>query len=227
MYELRPLRRLLPLLLATAAMLAPLRARAEEGHGPSAEGLPSHRFQLAPHSYDAPQLNVHFGLLQPLLTHGVNVAADLRLGPWVFEYSHGMFLHYSDFAGSLSSAERDAGIGLYSPWTTGFGIGHNVVDDLYLMVEVKAHRYEVSLDGATENYTTMSVGPAVGWRFFVYKGLDVTTYVRWWPNVWSSSSSVTLATSSGAVQHQAHDLGLFANVSVGWAFDLAAPRPRS
>src|SRR4051812_15437617 len=89
-----PSRTLAALLVTFALVLSSLGAAAEAGHGPSAEGTPSHRFQWAPHAYDAPQLNVHFGLIQPLLVHGVNVAADLRYGAWVFEYSHGMFLHY-------------------------------------------------------------------------------------------------------------------------------------
>ncbi len=213
--HLRLLFAALALLLAAAA--APTTAAANEGHGPSSTEALSHNFQWQPHTYERPQLNVHFGLSQPLLLDGFNIAADMRVGRWVFEYSHGMNLDYNRQAFTEKQFVGDSGADLDSPWTTGAGVGYILLDDLYLMVEVKAHRYDLSLDGQRTSYTTFSVGPAVAYRLFLWKGLNLTAYLRYWPNVFESDGpQIDLA----GQRFDAVDLGFFANLSLGWSFDL-------
>jgi len=192
-------------------------------HGPSAKGFPSHTFQLKGRSYH-PQLNVHFGLIQPILFRGFNIAVDFRIGRWVFEYSHGMGLRYDALPAAMQKPDAEAGMKLSSPWTTGFGIGFNVIDDLFIMVEFKAHRYNASLFGQDKAYTTISIGPTLGYRFFWWKGLNTTLYLRYWPNVWVSDKIVAFQRGRGTHKHNPTNLNLFLNLSIGWAFDLSRPR---
>jgi hypothetical protein len=124
---------------------------------------------------------------------------------------------------AMTGAERDAGLHMYVPYTTGFGVGVTLVDELWLGVEFKAHRYEVStLSGDESKYTTYSVGPVLGYKLFLWRGLHLNAYLRYWPNVATTldDDRVILAGAGGPVTHRAHDFGLFGNLSVGWAFDL-------
>ena len=209
--------------LCSAATLAgeaaTLAGRASRDHGPSSTGF-SHDFQWAPRSYDEGQIGLHFGLSQPLLLGGFNVAADAHLGRWVFEYSHGMTLDYNRLERAmLTAAEREAGLDLDSPWTTGFGLGIRVLDELYPMVEFKAHRYTARIGDATERYTTISIGPALAHRLFLYDGLFVNTYLRYWPNLWTSRRNDEVHFDSN-LTHETVDLGFFGNLSIGYAVDL-------
>ena len=123
----------------------------------------------------------------------------------------------------MTAAERDAGLHIFVPYTTGFGIGGTLVDELWLGVEFKAHRYEVSTPSREQvDYSTFSIGPVIGYKFFIWRGLHVNGHLRYWPNVATTldDDPVDLNGANGRVVHQAHDFGLFANVSVGWAFDL-------
>ncbi len=149
------------------ALLLPLTARAADSDGHAAEApwsqVPSHVFRLAPRAHEAPQLSVHFGLLQPVLFRGFNAAIDLRWRRLLISYSHGQGLDYSASPSvGLTPAEANAGMRLMSPWTTGGGVGVVLIDELYVMADVKRHRYEASLDGDTLAYTTTSVGAEVG-----------------------------------------------------------------
>ena len=200
----------------------PLRGFAEDApHGPTqARGaFPSHRFSLSPHLPERPQLAFHFGLIQPILFRGSNAAVDLRMGRLVLTYSHGQGLDYSASPTlGLTREERDADLSLHSPWTTGGGAGITLLDELYLLIDVKAHRYHARVADQQAAYTTVSVGAELGWRFFFWKGLFLQAMLRFWPNVWTSlpNDAVTL----GPLRHQARDLGFFANASLGWAFEI-------
>jgi hypothetical protein len=163
------------------------------------------------------EIAVHAGLTQPVLFHGVNAAIDLRWRRLVVSYSHGQWLDYSQQPSlTLTRAEADAGLSLRSPWTTGFGIGARIVDELYLLADVKVHRYDARVGDETAHYTTASLGAEIGWRWFAWRGAFIQPVVRFWPNVYSSlpGDQVML----GSVMHRSKDLGLFANVTVGWAF---------
>lgn len=56
----------------------------------------------------------------------------------------------------------------------------------------------------------------------LYKGLYANAYARYWPNVATSltDDKIALAGTNGTVSHSAHDWEVFANVSLGYAFDL-------
>ncbi|MCA2978949.1 MAG: hypothetical protein INH41_00410 [Myxococcaceae bacterium] len=205
-------------MLATLLTLSLLGA--EPAHGPSAplNQLLSHRFRLEARQPGL-QLAFHAGLLQPLFVQGFNAAMDVRVGRFVATYSHGEGL---DGIGqtALLDAERAAGASLGLTWSTGGGIGLTLIDELYVLMDVKVHRYAFAVGAERDEYTTLTVGAELGYRFFLWKGLHVTPVVRYWPNVWSSAPSGVVA---GGLTHQPVAQGLqgfFANVLIGWAFDL-------
>ena len=218
------------LVAAVVALLlsgaSPTAARAE-GHGPSASAaaFPSHDFSLRPHDRGV-ELSFHYGLLQPLLLHGFNAAADLRIGRFIASYSHGQGLVISDAPGALTAEQEAAGMRIVAPFSTGGGIGLTLFDELYVMADLKVHRFEASAGRAVESYTTVTVGAEIGWRFFVWRGLHVTPVVRYWPNVWDSAPAggvMVETVDGGLVRHEVAKQGmngLFANVLVGWSFDL-------
>jgi hypothetical protein len=184
---------------------------------------PEHRFQWAPSDAKQVQLGVNFGLLQ-LALGGFNVAGEVRYRRLWLEYSHGMDLTLNDLNGfGLSRTEHDQNLHVFVPYTTGFGVGVTLVDELWLGVEFKTHRYEVNApSGPVSTYQTYSIGPVLGYKAFLWKGLYANGYARYWPNVASSlaGDKVALVGSDGTVTHNAHDFGVFANVSLGYAFDL-------
>jgi hypothetical protein len=191
----------------------------ERGFNP----LPEHHFQWAPSDVKHVQAGINFGLLQ-LALGGLNVAGEVRYRRLWLEYSHGMDLTLNDLGGfGLSNAERTQNVHLFVPYTTGFGVGVTLVDELWLGVEFKTHRYEVNAPGGpVASYQTYSVGPVLGYKAFIWKGLYANGYARYWPNVASTlpDNKIALAGSAGSVTHNAHDFGVFANVSIGYAFDL-------
>jgi hypothetical protein len=217
--------------LSASALATTAPARADEAppttitqaHGPSSSAFPSHSFQLAGRSAERPQVGVNFGLLQ-LALHGFNAAVELRYKRLWLEYSHGqsLTLNHQPSLG-MTSAERDGGLHIFVPYTTGFGVGATLIDELWIGIEFKTHRYEVSAPGGEEHrYQTYSIGPVIGYKFFIWRGLHANLYFRYWPNVATSldNDEVTLSGAGGPVVHKAHDFKLFANASIGWAFDV-------
>jgi hypothetical protein len=184
---------------------------------------PEHHFQWAPSDAKRVQLGVNFGLMQIALG-GFNVAGEVRYRRLWLEYSHGMDLTLNDLGGfGLSQAERTQNVHVFVPYTTGFGAGVTLVDELWLGVEFKTHHYEVNApSGPVASYQTYSIGPVLGYKAFIWKGLYANGYARYWPNVAStlSNDKIALEGSGGTVSHSAHDFGFFANVSLGYAFDL-------
>jgi hypothetical protein len=183
----------------------------------ASDEFPAHQFSLEAHAPDA-QLAFHFGLIQPLMLDGINVAIDLRIGRFIASYSHGHALHLDK---TLSQSDRDAGLRLFAPFSTGFGLGWTILDELYVMADFKWHRYEVSVGPELVRYSTFTIGAEVGWRFFVWKGLYVCPVVRFWPNVADTApeGGVQIAGVTHAPTKQGVE-GLFANVLIGWAFDI-------
>jgi hypothetical protein len=167
--------------------------------------------------------SVMLGLSQWMVFGGGNVAGQLKVGRWAFEYSHGQSLHFegpTSFA--LSSEERDAGVTVSMPWTTGGGVGVQLTPHLHALLELKAHRYEVrgSNPGEVAKYTTFTVGPGVFYDVYLYRGLFVQPIVRWWPTVASTYDDRAVFTrpDGSAYHHQAHRLDFFVNVNLGWTF---------
>ncbi len=193
--------------------------RDEHAYHAPVTAFPSHQFQLAPRWHETPQLALHFGLLQPIALQGFNAAIDVRWGPMLASYSHGQGLNYSANGGlGLGRDDKAADLGLRSPWTTGGGIGVVLLDELYVMADFKVHRYEATLGDKSAAYTTVSVGGELGYRLFAWRGLFLQSMLRYWPNVYTSlpSDQVKL----GNYTHQAKNLNLFVNLSLGWAFEV-------
>jgi len=167
------------------------------------------------------QLGINFGLLQ-LGLGGFNVAGELRDHRLWLEYSHGMELTLNKLGGfGLTQAERDQNLHIRVPFTTGFGVGLTLLDELWLGAEFKAHGYQVNAPGGrVSRYRTYSIGPVLGYKYYIWKGLFADAYGRYWPNVATSldGGKIALTGTSGTVEHTAHDFGLFANVSLGYMF---------
>jgi|GEM_PF-3108268 len=187
------------------------------------DGPHSHHYQWAPDNDQTPQVSVNFGLLQ-LALGGFNVAGELRYGRLWLEYSHGMDLTLNNFGGyGLKSAERGQNLHIFLPYTTGFGIGVTLLDELWLGVEFKDHKYQVNAPGGpVASYNTYSIGPVLGYKLFAWRGLFFNTYLRYWPNVATSlnGNKITLQGTNGNVLHDAHDWGFFGNIAIGYAFDI-------
>jgi hypothetical protein len=195
----------------------------EAPHGSTFNAFPSHHFQWAAQDNRTPQVAVNFGLLQ-LALGGFNIAGEVRYRRLWLEYSHGVDLTLNNVGGfGLSATESKQNLHLYVPYTTGFGVGVTLLDELWLGVEFKDHKYEVNAPGGpTVSYNTYSIGPVVGYKLFILRGLFLNAYLRYWPTVATTleGNKVTLQGSGGPVVHEAHDWGLFANLALGYAFDL-------
>ncbi|MCL2450111.1 MAG: hypothetical protein FWD17_14285 [Polyangiaceae bacterium] len=203
-------------------------ARAEPSaprpHGPAApdDQFPSHVFRLEARSPDRVQLGFNFGLSQPIVAHGFNAAVDARYKRLFFEYSHGQGLDFTPFD---TTQERNAGVKLGLPWTTGGGVGVVLIDELWVLADVKVHHFTVDSPADHLAYTNVTIGAEIGWRYFVWKGFNIAFVGRYWPNVYSTAGKgVTLHAKDGSTfvdppAPQGYH-GLFGNVLVGWLFDL-------
>ncbi len=213
-------------LLVTGLLGASQEAFAADEHEPA---LPS---KVAPDTSNAAptptpdpwatRFSVMAGLGQWVVFGGGNIATQLKVGRFVFEYSHGQALDYDRLGGFAKSPdERDAGVSLFSPWTTGGGVGFQITPNFHVLVEVKAHRYEVTSNSGTEqlSYTTFSIGPGAFYDVYLYKGLFLQPNVRFWPNVGDTLEENTLTSSDGTTyEHAPHNLNFFANVNLGYTF---------
>jgi hypothetical protein len=192
-----------------------------EPHDASSDSLTRRDSRWAPASTKNVQVGLNFGLLQ-LGLGGFNVAAELRYRRLWLEYSHGMELTLNKLGGfGLTQTERDENLRIRVPFTTGFGVGVTLLDELWLGAEFKAHGYDVNAPGGpTSSYQTYSIGPVIGYKYYIWKRLYADVYGRYWPNVATSlrGGKIALDGNNGTVEHSAHDFGLFANVSVGYVF---------
>lgn len=197
----------------------------ERGHGPTAPDKAfGHRFQLRAHMPERAQLSFHFGLIQPILLAGFNAAVDVRYKRFVATYSHGHGLDIDRVDGVRSEAEVDAGVKVFEPYTTGFGVGLTIIDELYVLADFKLHGFEVTHDGTVNRYQTITIGGEIGYRLFLWKGLHIAPVIRYWPTVWTSLPDRTLVLDEDAgLEHRMVRQGLsglFFNVLLGWSFSL-------
>jgi len=111
------------------------------------------------------------GTLQPVVLSGWNVEFDARWGRLVAGYSHGWLLEIP-----VTGALKDQALSVHSPYSTGFGIGYEVLDGLSLLrLEPKIHRFEIDYDDRAARsampvaeYRTITLGLGayyVGGRF--------------------------------------------------------------
>src|SRR5258706_8506856 len=168
-----------------AILTLPQIARAESSSPPfeipMAAAPPSDDYALRP--------SVMVGLSQWIFWGGGNIAGQVKLGRWVFEYSHGQALQFERIGGfAMTRDEREAGVSVSMPWTTGGGVGLQITPHLHALIELKAHRYEVRGYDPQQvaKYTSFSVGPGVFYDIYLYKGLFVQPNLRFWPTVASS-----------------------------------------
>ena len=105
--------------------------------------------------------------MQPVLLHGFNAAIDVRRKRLIFTYSHGASL---SFTSSLPTSERAQGLSVVAPFSTGGGIGIVLIDELYVLLDIKYHRFELTLGAEHPSYETLTVGGEIGWRFFIWRG---------------------------------------------------------
>ncbi len=104
-------------------------------------------------------------------------------------------------------------------------MGLLLVDELWILADVKVHRFEAETSIDHRDYTNVTVGGEIGWRFFVWKGFNVALVARYWPNVYSTAGSGLRLhdAKGGTFVHAPLEQGFsgfFGNVLVGWAFDL-------
>ena len=211
-----------PIFAQSTHVLVPANKEAfEVATDPSSKRPDAQQFHWAPFSPAHAEVAVNFGLLQ-LALGGFNVAGEVRYRRLWLEYSHGMDLTLNNFGGyALTQTETAQGLHIDVPYTTGPGLGFTLVDQLWLGVEVKAHRFDVSAPGGpVSSYNTFSVGPVLGYRLYLFKGLYANAYLRYWPNVATSldGGQIVLQGTSGTLIHSAHEWNVFANVAIGYAF---------
>ncbi|MBM9499129.1 hypothetical protein JWG44_02525 [Leptospira sp. 201903071] len=110
-------------------------------------------------SLNAEGISLQGGLSQPLLG-GWNLAGTYYGKNLVFEYSHGSNLNFDAAGGvGLNETEREQGLRVNAPYTTGFGVGYLFTPNLDLRLEVKEHFYRVqSKTSPDELYLSQSLG---------------------------------------------------------------------
>jgi hypothetical protein len=162
------------------------------------------------------------GLSQWIVFGGGNVATQVKFGRFVLEYSHGQALDFTRIESvALTQEEREAGVSVGMPWTTGGGFGVQLTPNFHALVELKAHRYQIrsGFDGRTLDYTSFTVGPGLFYDIYLYEGLFIQPNLRWWPTVGSTYDGGELRAEDGSsYRHERHDLLPFLNVNLGWTF---------
>lgn len=181
--------------------------------------------------------NLLLGLNQPLLG-GFNIEGNLFYHRWAFDYSHGISLNLDNEF--LDPINKEQGLDVHIPWTTGFGVGYRFTEWLNLRAEPKWHKFELFYNGQEQtetnliaDYTTFSMGLGLYTFFRPFKGRDnwlqglsMAPSIRWWPKVSSSldGESLTYAnTVTGQMEtHEALEVGvnntpLILNVSIGYS----------
>lgn len=175
------------------------------------------------------RLSVVAGLTQPILLRGANLAANYTTNRWVFEYSHGMSLDYTDV---LTSDYKDDVLSVKSPYSTGAGVGYRFfateIVGMDLRAEAKVHGYEVELnDDQSIDYTNFDMGGGIYWQIHPFgrkkdylQGFVIEPSIRYWANISSSlDDNFQYTTNDGRlVTHEPYPLNLFANVSIGYTF---------
>ncbi len=184
---------------------------------------------------------VQAGLLQPVLLQGGNVEVDFNYKRFVLGYSHGFGLKLE--GKYIVGEAKTQGLAYTLPFTTGVGVGYRVLDWLDVRAEAKWHKFEVHYDdsrniegGELFSYTTITLGAGVygHWRPFGsrkdwLRGFNLSTSLRYWPNVATSLDSDKREYDNDfigqRVTHNAANIGIantpiIVNMSVGYAFKL-------
>lgn len=192
-----------------------------------------------------PEVSLIFGLNQPLVTKGFNFEVDYWTKKFVFDYSHGFGLEFTD--NLITKEAQDQHLSFNITHSVGFGVGYRFTEKFNVRVEPKMHVWEVYYDdqfkqedSRIKKYTTYTLGLGAYYRWTPFgnkqnalRGLTIVPNVRWWPNVGSSLKDNTYTYLNERTQqtetHKANNIGIsntpfFFNVSVGYTFNL---RPRA
>lgn len=167
------------------------------------------------------RVSAMMGLAQWLVWGGGNVAAQVQGERFVFAYSHGQALDLSRVSFLTPKDERDAGVRVRSPWTTGGGPGLRLTSRLHVLVEVKAHRFVVTGRDANETtaYTSVTVGPGVFYEIPLGRGFFLQPNARFWPTVFSTYDGKSFTAKDGSSRrHARRDFPPFVNLNVGYTF---------
>jgi len=172
------------------------------------------------------RISVMFGLSQPLLLHGGNIAVTYTTRKLYFEYSHGFSLDMEKGGIGMTSEEKKHFSTIHLPFSTGFGAGYRLTENTNLFWEFKLHSFEQTevANGNVLSYKTFEMGPAISHRFFIdrNKRFFAEPVARYWfttavldnPNF--DHHKILLYDNTGkAYWYKAHEFGLFANVSIG------------
>ncbi len=192
---------------------------------------------------DSKQLDNHISLLfgiGQITQHGFNVEGNLLFKRIAFDYSHGVSLDLAN-AELEAGMDKNQGLAIHLPWTTGFGIGYRFNEWLNLKAEPKWHKFELYYDGEEQNantlindYTTFTVGlglyanirPFKNQHNFL-KGIMIAPNVRWWPQISSSLDDNKFVYQNNITNqqevHTARQIGIgntpfIANLSIGYSF---------
>ncbi len=138
---------------------------------------------------------------------------------WVFEYSHGWNLDISNFKDGLTKEERDQNLEIYTPYSTGPGIGFRFTEKFHAAVEYKIHKFEVARSSEKIDYTVqrLGVGLYYTWKPFQSSGLIIVPAIRYWPTIGTSLKNDKHTFSNGDV-HESHGFDFAPNIKVGYAF---------
>ena len=183
------------------------------------------------------RVNVLFGLNQPL-ANGFNVEGNLFYKRFVFDYSHGVSLNFSNQM--LVGQEKTQQLAVHIPYTTGFGVGYRFNEWFNLRAEPKWHRFELYYEGDAQTidnrivaYNTFSlgIGAYFNWQPFkkrrnFLKGIMVAPSLRYWPRLstnlpddFTYQNRITGQTEAlNAMQVGIANTPWIFNVSVGYTF---------
>ena len=186
------------------------------------------------------RVNVLFGLGQ-LTQRGFNVEGNVFYRRLTFDYSHGVSLDLPN--SQLQGVDKQQGLAVHLPWTTGFGVGYRFTNWLNLRAEPKWHRFELYYDGEPQkdntlikDYTTFTLGLGLYANLCpfkrqsnFFKGIMISPNVRWWPTVSTSLNNDTFSYNNKITNqievHQARRIGIgntpfIGNISVGYSLEF-------
>jgi hypothetical protein len=166
--------------------------------------------------------NLVFGLSQVIFLNGGNVEINYLTEKFVFEYSHGfnLDLNASPSEMALTDMERQQSLEIFVPYSTGGGVGYRFTKAFNARVEFKQHRFDVTHpSGEKISYTTQDLGLGAYYFYQPFRRFNfvIVPSIRYWPTI-NTSLNDDKHTFSNGVEHEAHDFGLFGNVSIGWRF---------
>lgn len=187
------------------------------------------------------KINVLFGLTQPLLLNGFNMEVNYIHNRFIFDYSHGVSLDFSENA--VTPDLKEQGVVVHMPYSTGFGVGYRFTKWLNLRVEPKWHRFEFYYNNDSQttaneitSYNTVTLGLGLYGSFYLFKnhesflkGILIAPSIRYWPTVsstlqndtYSYMNKNTLATEEIKTLDPGIGFTPFVvNISIGYSFDL-------